>query len=486
MKDSELIKNILEIKEWHSFECKRVAIQPNKLLETVVAFANTDGGIICLGIDDPKKVDNDKRIIGISENRENLSEFLKLVDKDIEPILKNWKQIELNVINNKKEEDQIVLIQVFKSDFIHSLRKGETFVRRGSQNVKITASEITRLQYEKGSVKYELESARISNLDSVENQLFQGLKKDTNSLDEDDWQFLKDNGLAMYDKRKNKLFLNVAGALLLCKNPAVILGTKSSIKISHFYGIDINYTGDPNFVRRPISIEGPLIKQISATVDYFRDVIKSSPPKLSGSAFRPSFLVPEWAFQEAITNAVIHRNYSIQNDTQVRFFDDRIEIESPGVYPGHVTPNNIISERFSRNPIIQRTLNRFQSAPNLDIGEGVDRMFKIMREANLYDPLYSSTKIKPNSVLLTLFNLQKVEFWDTVSKYIDDNYKITNNEARKITGVEDTLRMSRLLKTWVDKGLIEKVGDADKKNVFYKKPGSEAPVLFSSISENRN
>ncbi|MFA7253965.1 MAG: RNA-binding domain-containing protein [Patescibacteria group bacterium] len=486
MKDDQFIKNLLEIKEWHSFECKRMAVQPAKLLETVVAFANTDGGIIALGLEDPKKAKSNERIIGISENPENLSEFLKLIDKEIDPLLKNLKEIELDVINRAGEKDKILLIQVFKSDSIHSLKKGETFVRKGSQNVKITASEITRLQYEKGSIKYEFESARLSDLTSVDELLFRKLKQDTNSLDEDDWQFLRDNGLAGFNQNKNKPFLNIAGALLLCKNPAVTLGSKCSIKISHLYGTSINYSGEPNFVRRPISIEGPLIQQISATIDYFRDVIKSSPPRLSGSTFRPSFLVPEWAFQEAITNAVIHRNYSIQNDIQVRFFDDRIEVESPGVYPGHITPGNIISERFSRNPLIQRTLNRFQSAPNLDIGEGVDRMFKIMREANLYDPLFSPTTIKPNSVLLTLFNLQKVEFWDIVSKYLTDNYKITNNEARKITGIDDTLRMSRLLKTWVDKGLLEKVGVADKRNIFYRKPGSEPSVSFSTADENEN
>jgi ATP-dependent DNA helicase RecG len=227
------------------------------------------------------------------------------------------------------------------------------------------------------------------------------------------------------------------------------------------------------------------MKQIEQAVEYFRGIVKRSPPKLSGASFAPSFLIPEWAFQEAITNAVIHRNYFVQDDIQVRFFDDRVEVESPGTYPGHVTVENIRTERFARNPLISRTLNRFQAGPNLDIGEGVDRMFKVMKERNLYDPLYSPPTLRPNTVLLLLLNMQKIEYWDTVSKYLDENYRIFNKKAREITGVDDILKMSRLLHSWVEKGLLEKIGKA-KKDSYYRKPGQEVPrVLLSMGVDNK-
>jgi ATP-dependent DNA helicase RecG len=206
---------------------------------------------------------------------------------------------------------------------------------------------------------------------------------------------------------------------------------------------------------------------------------------LSGASFNPTFLIPEWAFQEAITNAVIHRNYFVQDDIQVRFFDDRVEVESPGTYPGHITVENIRDERFARNPLILRTLNRFQTAPNLDIGEGVDRMFKVMKEKNLYEPLYFPPTIRPNTVLLLLLNIHKIEYWDTVSKYLDKNYRVTNKTAREITGVHDVLKMSRLLRGWVEKELLEKISKT-KKDSYYRKPGQEVPKgLFSRGVDNR-
>ena len=482
MQDKETIEILLTYEEWQKFECKRAAVQPAKLLETVVAFANTEGGHIVLGLEDPSKAKNKKRLIGISENPDNVSEFLKLIDKEIDSQLKSWTSFEVGITNTNNCEDKLVIIDVKKSNDVHSLRKGDTFVRKGRQNVKIGSTEIIRLKYEKGSIKFEEEISGITTLEDIDQGLLGQYKKDTQSEGEDDWQFLKDNGLAI--KKEDGFRLTKAGVLLFANNPAILLKNKCGIKVSHYHGTRPSFSDEPNFLTRPFTIEGPLINQISEAVDYFKNVVKNSPPKLHGSSFKPSLLIPEWAFQEAITNAVIHRNYSIQDDIQVRFFGDRVEVESPGTYPGHITINNIRSERYVRNPIVLRTLNRFQSAPNLDIGEGVDRMFEVMRNQNLYDPLFFPPAYRPNSVLLFLLNQQKIEYWDIVSNYLSEHYRIANSEARKITGIGDTLQMSRLLKMWQEKGLLEKIDSGFKGNVFYRKPGVEIPAPIFKSSEN--
>lgn len=486
MDDQKIIQILLDTQEWQTFECKRAAVQPYKLLETVVAFANTDGGFIAVGLEDPAKANRNSRLIGISENTDNVSEFLKLIEKEIDPPIRLWSKFELEITNTKKKKDKLLAVNIKKSNDVHSLKKGDTFVRRGNQNIKIGSTEIIRLKYEKGAVKFEDEPSGITLLETLDADLLTQYKKETNSESQDDWQFLKDNGLAI--KRDRKFELTKAGVLLFDRNPSVELRSKCSIKITHYYGTKPTYSGEPNFVRRPFTIEGPLLYQIKQSLGYFTEAVKNSSPKLSGGVFKPSLMIPDWAFQEAVTNAVIHRNYFVENDIQIRFFDDRVEVESPGTYPGHITVGNIRSERFSRNPIILRTLNRFQSAPNLDIGEGVDRMFKVMKESNLYEPLYFPPSVRPNSVLLFLFNLQKVEYWDTVSKFIDENYRINNNEARRITGINDTLKMSRLLKTWVLKGLLEKVGIGFRGNTYYRKPGVEIPqgIPFSKGVENED
>jgi len=165
-------------------------------------------------------------------------------------------------------------------------------------------------------------------------------------------------------------------------------------------------------------------------------------------------------------NAIIHRDYSIQNDVQVRIFENRIEIENPGGLPGHITIANIKDERFARNPIIVRTLNRYENFPNLYIGEGVNRIYSTMREADLVSPVYKAEKFKVNVSLLAE---NRIPYWEYVEKYLEENITLTNMELKRLLGIEDTLKTSRLLKKWVDQGKLLSFGKS-KKSRFYLKP----------------
>lgn len=477
MDDQKFVKIILGFKEWQKFDCKRALAKPGRLLETIISFANADGGILAIGLEDPAKASGEARLIGIDEKPEHVAELLHLIKTDISPALGDLRHFEISVTNVLGKPDNLYIFNIYKSNDVHSLRSGDTFVRRGDKTVKIGSVEITRLKYEKGSIKFEDELSGISDLECLDQGLLESFRKDIGSVETNVWQFLKDNGLAAGKNGNRQL---VKGALLLfAKNPAVVLKKKCSIKISHYHGTEPSFTGEPNFVERPFTIEGPLFYQIQEAVKYFDDIVKSSPPKLKGASFFPSFMIPSWVFQEAVANAVIHRNYAVEDDIQVRFFSNKVEIESPGTYPGHITVANIRKERFARNPVILRVLNRFANPPNLDIGEGVNRMFEMMREANLYEPLYVPAENRPHSVLVFLWNMQKIEYWDVVSEYLDKKGSIKNVQARKITGISDTLKMSRLLKEWVDKKLIEKIGSG-KRSTAYVKPGYDiSNNLFS-------
>ncbi len=86
----------------------------------------------------------------------------------------------------------------------------------------------------------------------------------------------------------------------------------------------------------------------------------------------------------------------------------------------------------------------------------------------------------PNSVLVVLFNMERVTFWDTVSQYLDQNLRITNQELRKITSITDTLKASRLLKMWTKQGLLEQIKGRGPRHAYYQKPGAKpSPQLFA-------
>ncbi len=114
-------------------------------------------------------------------------------------------------------------------------------------------------------------------------------------------------------------------------------------------------------------------------------------------------LIPEDAWLEGLVNAVVHRSYSLSGD-HIRFeiFDDRMEVSSPGRFPGLVDlshpPGALGALRFARNPRIARVCSDLHFGQEL--GEGIRRMFDEMRQAGLTDPVYHQTA---GSVRLTLY-----------------------------------------------------------------------------------
>jgi len=108
---------------------------------------------------------------------------------------------------------------------------------------------------------------------------------------------------------------------------------------------------------------------------------------------------PPETLHEIVTNAVIHRDYSIADDVHIRSFDNRIEVQSPSRLPAHVTVKNILNERFARNGAIVRILNKFADPPHKDVGEGLNTAFAAMHKLRLKEPVIEEQE---NAVLVSI------------------------------------------------------------------------------------
>ncbi|HEX8532971.1 MAG TPA: ATP-binding protein [Allosphingosinicella sp.] len=112
---------------------------------------------------------------------------------------------------------------------------------------------------------------------------------------------------------------------------------------------------------------------------------------------------PKWAWFEAIVNALVHRSYSFSgSETFVKFFSDRLEIESPGGFVPPVTASNIYNQRAARNPHLMEAL-RYLGFVQMS-REGTRRMRQSMEEYNLPAPSFSQEAINGVSVRVTLRN----------------------------------------------------------------------------------
>ena len=108
---------------------------------------------------------------------------------------------------------------------------------------------------------------------------------------------------------------------------------------------------------------------------------------VNGFVRQEVFEYPEFAYREAIVNAVGHRDYELEGShIQLRLFGDRLEIQSPGGLGGHLTVDNLVYEQYTRNPHIMRLLEHYGYVEQR--GLGVDRMIWAMTKANLAPPAF--------------------------------------------------------------------------------------------------
>jgi ATP-dependent DNA helicase RecG len=281
-----------------------------------------------------------------------------------------------------------------------------------------------------------------------------------------------------------------AAVLLFADEPGGLLAahdTRADVRLMVYDGKAAASSATPNLRKQPRTIRGPLIDQIEATVRTVLDELAQG-LTLSGSGFKTVHMYPERVVKEAIVNAVVHRDYRLNRDIFVRIFDDRIEVESLGVFPGNITAANIAQMGSkARNPLIASNLREFPVAPNIDAGEGVKMMFAEMAQAKLYPPQYrQNVELAVESVTVTLFNLKRHSAWDEVSSWIDRHGSIANADVVRIAKV-DTLKASKMLVAWREQGLVQALPFRGKRNMAYTKPtqgAEEPPSLLSGLEDN--
>ena len=465
------IEVLLNAAEGQTLEFKRVSGKMvGKALATICAFANTDGGILALGIADPKSASGKARLYGIEENAEALDELSRKTVTQFNPALGRLHWLRLPCVLHDGKPGHVVLLRVEKSDAVHSIVDDGTWMRMGVSNREMTAVEIAELHYRRGVRSAAGEAVPVA-MDLLETEIWRrfvaarGLRSGTFA------EQLQRIGLAV--KAGPEVQPTRAAVLLFADEPGSLLAahdTRADIRLMVYSGKMAAPGAVPNLRKTPLTIRGPLIEQIDDAVKaVLRELDEGL--TLASSGFKTRHVYPERVVKEAIVNAVIHRDYRLNRDIFVRIFDDRIEVENPGTFPGAITAGNISrTGSKARNPLIVQNLREFPEAPNIDAGEGVKMMFAEMAAAKLYPPQYNqNTDTAVESVTVTLLNLARPSVWDVVSDWIDRQGPIANRKLREISGL-DTLAASKQLRSWVAQGVLVALPTASRQQARYTKP----------------
>lgn len=396
MKIPDDTNELLTIPEGKTFDRKSSKYELNKLANILIAFANSDGGTVALGIRD-KKFEGIKLLSSKKQN-----DFLQVGMQLVVPTL-DVKIEKIKIMNDANNVDEVWLLSVDPAeDKIYANKKDEVYLRSGDETHKVTYEERKKLEFDKSIRVYEKQAVNDALIEDIDPDALNEYKKMYNFSGESIWDLLFPKGLAKREidgNQKISYKLTVAGVLLLAKTPtAFIPGAR--IRFIRYEGREAKTGSDMNIVRQSL-IEGPLPKmltQVSAEVEsQLRDFTSLN---LTTGKFMDVPEYPKGAWLEGIVNAVTHRSYNYTgDDIRIIMFDDRIQIHSPGGLPAVVTTENIRKTHYSRNPYIARALTDFGWVR--EFGEGVDRIYKDMNEFFLDDPVY---QVESSSVDLILKN----------------------------------------------------------------------------------
>lgn len=448
--ESELIR-IFSIEENHFNDFKAKDISGKKFSKIVSAFANASGGDIYLGI----REENNTKIKHWEgfQYIEDANSFLQVLDG----ITNVENFYELDFFKHPTLNTYVLKVTIFKTSSIVSTADDKIFVRKGAQSLPVdTPEKLRRLELDKGISSYENETVGESEItDATESETYTKFSEAIIPATEPQKWLIKQR-LIRGDK------LTVAGELLFADEPQICLPKRSSIKIFRY---KTSGTADRDTLSgQPITIEGCAYNLIYDAVSTTKEIIESI--RKLGHGFE-SIEYPEETLHEIITNAVLHRDYSITTDIQIRIFDNRVEVESPGKLPGHVTIANILDTQAARNPKMVRLINKFPDAPNKDVGEGLNTAFEAMNKLRLKAPEIIELE---NSVVVYIRHERLASPEDMVREYLDDHEEITNSQGRKLTGIKSENKMKRVFWRLRDQGLIEMIpGRALCKSAWRKK-----------------
>ncbi|OGT68374.1 MAG: hypothetical protein A3J38_06880 [Gammaproteobacteria bacterium RIFCSPHIGHO2_12_FULL_45_9] len=353
-------------------ELKEELVNNNQLIKIVIAFCNTLGGKIVIGVTD------DGTIKGISEN--DAQDALEWLDK---MIYESCTPHIIPLINIQRIDHKVLLIIEISSGmnkpyYKTSLGLSEgTFVRLGRSTMKANADMIEELKWQSRGLSYDHLPVYTGNMQDIS---IDKLKKFINIRRNQKATEITDQLLESYRlmiKEQGRIYPSVCAILCFCENPQKYL-SEAYILCTHFAGTQ----GREVIASRVIN--GTLLEQFDAAYDFILSQLNKS-FTITGAKREEEYEIPLTAIREALMNAILHRNYHIPSPIKIAIYQNRIEFFSPGNFFGPIDINQLESGiTYVRNVAIAKIL--WESKLIEKMGSGFIEIFESYRAKNLLTP----------------------------------------------------------------------------------------------------
>jgi ATP-dependent DNA helicase RecG len=444
----EVGEQLIGLPEDQWFERKSSRISARALADTLVGFGNADGGHVVVGL-------NDGQIEGTDSLPIRRNDLMQAAIDFTQPPVRARAAL-VPCIRSDSAEDHLLVFGVEPGDTVHANQKDEVFLRVGDENRRLNFAQRQELVFDKGDASYESRVAPGVTIQDLRASLVHSYAQALEASEPN--RVLEARGLI------RDSVVTFAGCLLFGRDPQQVL-PEAFVRVLRYRG-KARGSGARQQLVEDVKIDGPIPHQLMEAQKAIQALQPARNALGRAGRFEPVPLVPEDAWLEGLVNAAVHRSYSMAGDhIRVEIFDDRIEISSPGRFPGLVDLSDPLhTTRFARNPRIARVCADLQFGQEL--GEGIRRIFEEMRIAGLEDPVYRQSS---GGVRLTLsaepvdraLDEQLPEETRAIRSALRDAERLSTGEIADILGISRPAAIQRL-RMLQEARLVKWVGKAPK------------------------
>ena len=415
-----------------------------KLQNEAVAFSNTDGGVVLIGVDDAGS------IVGRSLTSSLEDDIHRRMREINNPGRYGLHELTVGA------KSVVVLSVARRAEGFSQTTDGRVLARRGTMSVALIGEDLARFLNERALTRFEETDTGIP-FDEVDGESLTALAEAfgwTTELE----QRLEEVGFVTGGART----LTVAGGVHLLPDPSSALG-KAYVEILRFP------EGGTDYDKRT-EVRGPVGRQVQRTVDEIVSELGSELVVLGVRRYElPK--VPPVVLREAVANAVAHRSYELAGTPiRVELRPSEVRISSPGRLPEPVTVENMRETQASRNARVIKALRQLGLAE--DAGRGVDVMVDSMREELLEPPLFEESEhavtvtLRIRSAITPIERawIREIERRGQIESgdrfllvHAARGERLTNSRVREVLGI-DAAEARRALQRLRDLGLLSQQG----------------------------
>ena len=473
----ELLKGESKNLEYKS----ELPVKSEKYMKSVVAFANTSGGKLIIGIDDETR-----KVVGVDKDSvfQNMDRIANAISDSCEP------QIIPDITFQNIDGKCVVIVEIYPG------RNRPYYLKNAGKNrgVYVRVAGTSRLADETKIRELELEGSHMS----WDEQICVGypvtqhaVNKLCHDIHEHMVKAMSEEAEKIPEVTKEQLIgwklLRQSEGELMATNGFVLLTSDyfpfAKIQCALFKGNDRD-----EFIDKK-EYTGPLYEQIEGAYQFvLRHISRSA--EIDGLIRKERYELPIGAIREMIINAQCHRNFMDNSCIQIALYDDRLEVTSPGMLYGGLTLEEAMNGRSKiRNRVVAEVFSRMELIE--EWGTGIRRILKRAEEYGLREPefleigdtfrvnLYRQDPQKPikkadkkpikkaDKKPIKKADKKPItrERQEKILSYVKEHGAVTNKEAREMLGLAESTT-KRLLKQMVQEELLKEQGE--KKTRIYK------------------